>query len=111
MWVNVEGAFVNPEPSPINCPPLNMDAVMVPIVAFDKSMVSPLFPNVNVPPLGVIVPPPKKVKSTGVPEAPTSMSLIVPSSPKITVPLESIGLMITSEPEILISPFLLLSLL
>ena len=109
IFVKVEGVFDNPEPSPINEPPWNIDAVMVPIVAFDKSMVSPLSPNVNVLSFGVIVPPPKKVKSTGVPVAPTSISLIVPSSPNITVPLESIGLIITSEPEILISPFLLLS--
>ena len=109
ILVNREGILVSPEPSPINCPPLNIDAVIVPIVAFDKSIVSPLFPNVNVLPFGVIVPPPKKVKSTGVPEAPTSISLIVPSSPNITVPSESIGFIIISEPEIFSSPFLLLS--
>ena len=84
---------------------------MVPIVALDKSTVSPAFPKVSVPPLEVIVPPPRNVKSTGVPAAPTSISLIVPSSPNITVPLESKGLIIISEPEIFISPFLLLSLL
>ena len=44
----------------------------------------------------------KKVKTTGVPVAPTSISLMVPSSPKITVPLESIGLIIISEPDIFI---------
>ena len=46
IFVKVEGVLVNPEPSPINCPPLNMDAVIVPIVAFDKSTVSPLSPSV-----------------------------------------------------------------
>ena len=86
-----------------------MDAVIVPIVAFDKSTVSPVLPTVNVPPLDVIAPPPTKVKSTAVPDAPTSISLILPSSPNITVPSESIGLITISEPDILNSPFLLLS--
>ena len=56
-------------------------------------------------PLAAIVPPPKKVKSTGVPDPPISISFIVPSSPNITVPLESSGLIIISDPDIFISPF------
>ena len=84
---------------------------MASIVVLERSIVSPDAHIVKVPPLDVKVPPPKKVKSTGVPTAPTSISLIVPASPIITVPLESRGFNIRSEPDIFISAYLSLEVL
>ena len=58
-----------------------------------------MHPITKVPPLEVKVPPPRNVKSTAVPASPTSISLIAPASPIITVPEESTGLRIRSEPD------------